>query len=206
MADRVVPPARPAKTRGPIRQFVRGQQIYFWHVLGLLAPGQEIPVYAAHQIKPTPIDSWEDDDLEKMVEEGRRQLDRQLGDLERIRGRAQWLFTVSAGITAALGGALTSAQLGGALLAVWVLALVVLLLGAGAAAGIMTVRADFATIDTAKLSQAERPLLKSLATNYSRMLGRGENTVATRLTVFRQAVVYVIVGRYLGLLAFMLHR
>jgi hypothetical protein len=31
------------------------------------------------------------------------------------------------------------------------------------------------------------------------MLATGENTVATRLTVFRQAVVFVIVGGYLGL-------
>ena len=33
------------------------------------------------------------------------------------------------------------------------------------------------------------------------MMSTGENTVATRLTVFRQAVVFCLLGGYLGLIA-----
>jgi len=69
----------------------------------------------------------------------------------------------------------------------------------------MVVRADFGTIDTALLSQTTPPILRPLATSYSRMLATGENTVVTRLTVFRQAVLFVISGGYLGLAAFVIN-
>lgn len=141
-----------------------------------------------------------------MIEEGRRQLDRQLSDLEQIRGRAQWLFTVGAAITTALAGAFVANQSHGARLALWIVGLALLVLGVGGAAAVMAVRADFKMIDTAVLSSYKPPVQPALARDYSRMLGVGENTVATRLTIFRQSVVYVILGGYLGLLASLLGR
>jgi hypothetical protein len=36
------------------------------------------------------------------------------------------------------------------------------------------------------------------------MLGTGDGTVKTRLTVFRQAIVWVLIGGYLGLVAWLL--
>jgi hypothetical protein len=33
------------------------------------------------------------------------------------------------------------------------------------------------------------------------MLRSGENTIATRITIFRQAVVWIILGSYAGLIA-----
>ncbi len=70
----------------------------------------------------------------------------------------------------------------------------------------MTVRADFRTIDTAVLSSYVPPVQPELARDYSRMLHVGEDTVATRLTIFRQAALYVILGGYSGLLALLLDR
>jgi hypothetical protein len=35
------------------------------------------------------------------------------------------------------------------------------------------------------------------------MLGMGEDTVATRLTVFRQAVVWLVIGSYGGLITWL---
>ena len=190
---------------GPVRLFFRGQRIYVLHVLGLLMPGQEIPVFAAHPVEPKPLERWESDDLQIMVDEGRRQLDRQTSDLELIRGRAQWLFTVGAAVVAALGGSFAAVRPGWALSILWLFGTAMVAYGVAGAAAIMAVRADFNTIDTAVLSSVERPVLRSLAGSYSRMLALGENTVATRLTVFRQAVVFVIVGGYLGLLAVLIH-
>jgi hypothetical protein len=205
MADPVEQPTSTSRRKGPVGLFLRGQAIYFKHIWGLLAPGKEIAVVAAHQVKPGSLEKWDKEDFERMIEEGHRQLDRQLSDLEQIRSRAQWLFTVGAAVTASLGGAFATTRPSGAILALWLLAFLVLVYGVAGAAAIMTVRADFATIDTALLSQSTPPILKSLATSYSRMLGTGENTVATRLTVFRQAVLFVIVGGYLGLLAVLVH-
>jgi hypothetical protein len=83
---------------------------------------------------------------------------------------------------------------------------VLLVLGVGGAAAVMAVRADFRMIDTAVLSSYRPPVQPTLARDYSRMLGAGEDTVATRLTIFRQSVVYVILGGYFGLLASFLGR
>lgn len=183
-----------------LSQFFRGQGIYFGHVIGLVMPGEEIPVFRAHQITPEPLDTWSPDDLERMLDEGHRQL----SDLEQIRGRAQWLLTTGAAITAAIGTALFATRPSGPSLLLWLPALGFLVYGVAGAAAVMTVRADFRMIDSAVLSRSKPPILQALATSYSRMLATGENTVATRLTVFRQAVVFVLAGGYLGLLAVLL--
>jgi hypothetical protein len=192
------------RMKGNIRAFFRGQRVYAVHVLGLIAPGLEIPVLKAHQVPSQPIDDWSDEDLQHMVEEGRRQLDRQLSDLTLIRSRAQWLFTVGAAIIAAVAGAFGRVEPTGWLLALWLFALALLAYGVAGAAAILTVRADFKTIDTAVLSASDPPVLRALALSYSRMLGTGENTVATRLTVLWQAVVFIILGGYLDLIAYLL--
>lgn len=191
--------------RGWWCRFWHGQTVYLAHVIGLIAPGMEIPTFHAHQITPQPLDQWCEDDLQHMIDEGHRQLDRQLSDLERIRGRAQWLLTTGAAITAAVGTALVGKRPSGCVLVLWVPSLVFLGLGVAGAAAVMTVRADFKSIDTAVLSNQAPPVVRVLATSYSRMLSTGENTVATRLTVFRQAVVYVVIGGYLGLIAALLN-
>lgn len=193
-----------ARMKGSIKAFIHGQKVYALHVLGLLAPGLEIPALRAHQVSPQSLDEWSDEDLGHMIEEGRRQLDRQLSDLTQIRSRAQWLFTVGAAIIVAVAGALGRVDPTGWLLALWLFALTLLAYGVAGAAAILTVRADFKTIDTAVLSASDPPVLRALAMSYSRMLGTGENTVATRLTVLWQAVVLIILGGYLGLIAYLL--
>jgi hypothetical protein len=140
-----------------------------------------------------------------MIEEGRRQLDRQYSDLEHIRSRAQWLFTVGAAVIASLAGALAKSHPTGATVLLWVLAFPIVVYGVAGAAAIMVVRADFSTIDTASLSQRTPPIRQELATDYSTMLGTGENTVAARLTVFHEAVLYLTIGGILGLLAVLAH-
>lgn len=201
MADPVETPGTSKQPRSAWSQFVHGQGIYFAHVIGLIAPGKQIPVFLSHQVEPEPLDTWSEPDLGHMIEEGQRQLDRQFSELEHIRGRAQWLLTTGAAITAALGTAFVARRPSGLVLLLWIPALILLGCGVAGAAAVMTVRADFMTIDTAVLSTKAPPIVRELAASYSRMLRTGENTVATRLTVFRQAVLYVIIGGYLGLLA-----
>ena len=79
--------------------------------------------------------------------------------------------------------------------------MVLLVYGVGGAAAILTVKADFKVIHAAVLSASTPPVDQALASSYSRMMSTGENTVATRLTVFRQAVVFSLIGGYLSLLA-----
>jgi hypothetical protein len=81
------------------------------------------------------------------------------------------------------------------------ISLVLLAYGIGGATAILVAKADFNMIHTAVLSGLKQPIGRELAAAYARMMSMGENTVATRLTVFRQAVVFCLLGGYLGLIA-----
>jgi hypothetical protein len=162
-------------------------------------------VPAAHRVEPSPLDTWSDEDLKLMIDEGRRQLDRQYSDLEHIRSRAQWLFTVGVAVIAGLVGSLNAPRPSIVGRILWLLAVALVVCGIAGAAAIMVIRADFSTIDTATLSQRQPPIRKELATDYSMMLTTGENSVAARLTVFHEAVLYLIIGGILGLLSVLAH-
>jgi hypothetical protein len=186
---------------GRVQQFLRGQWIYLAHVVSLVAPGRDVPTFRSDQLKPRQLDGWTGDDFRLLIDEGRRQVDRQQSDLENIRARAQWLFTVGAAALAALGGGYVNTHPSSGAAVLWLAGMVLLVYGVGGAAAILTVKADFNVIHAAVLSASTPPVDKALASSYARMMSMGENTVATRLTVFRQAVVFSLVGGYFSLLA-----
>jgi hypothetical protein len=188
-----------------VTNFFRGQWVYLAHVLALIRPGVEVPTFYAHQIQAQPLTGWADDELQLLIDEGRRQSDRQLADLEQIRGRAQWLFTVGVPIVTAIAATFAGFHKGdsGWWVVLWLLSLFAAGYAVFGAAAIMTIRADFDVIDSAVLSSYQPPVLDKLAGDYSAMLGAGENTVAPRLTVYRQSVVWLIIGGYGALIAWL---
>lgn len=187
---------------GSTVDFRNGQSIYLWHVIGVVMPGHDVPVHNSDRLVPGSIKDWDDDELQLLIDEGRRQSDRQQDQLEQVRGRAQWLFTVGVAALAALGGALGAGHPRAAWLVIWsMVSLVLLAYGIAGATAILVAKADFKMIHTAVLSGLERPIGRELAAAYARMMSTGENTVATRLTIFRQAVVFCLLGGYLGLVA-----
>lgn len=188
------------------REIANSQLIYAAHIAGLIRQGKPVPVYHAHRNEPGSLDAWKEEDLRLIIDEGRRQLDQQLGDLESLRGRAQFLFTVTVPLVGALGALADDAyhHSCGWAFVLWCLATLTGAYAGLGAAAVMTVRADFSVIDSARLSTYAPPILARLAGDYSRMLGTGANTVATRLTVLRQAVVWVIASAILGLAVLLL--
>lgn len=190
--------------RRALTAFRDGQVVYAAHVVALLAPGRELPVHQADQTVPGEITAWSPGELALMIEEGRRQSDRQLSDLKDVRSRAQWVFTVAVAALAALSAGVVSTHPGTRLAVLWVAGLLALVWGVGGTAAILVARADFNTIHTAVLSRSERPVQLKLAEAYARMMAVGENVLATRLTVLRQAVVWCLCGGYLGLIAVLL--
>jgi hypothetical protein len=190
--------------RQALRELRHNQWIYVVYTVSLLAPGRELPVLPADQLKPKDVSQWTPEELGLLIEEGRRQSDRQQADLRDIRGRAQWLFTVAVAVLGALGVGLASGHPTMLEFVLWLTGLALLVYGMGGAASVMVSRADFSTIHTAVLSAAQQPIDRALAEAYTRMMAEGENTVATRLTVFRQVVVFCLLGGYLGLLATLL--
>lgn len=187
-------------------EFWHGQRIYAEHVLGLVLPGQRPETHDADPVRPGALTSWTDGELPLMIEEGRRQLDRQQHDFERVQARAQWLFTVAAAVTAAVGTMLANGDPSWWQWTIGLTSLALLVWGVGGTAAIIVVRADFRVIHAPVLSHLGAPVNRSLAEAYSGMMATGGNTVATRLTILRQAMVLCLAGGYLGLVDALLLR
>ena len=133
-----------------------------------------------------------DEDLQLIVDEGRRQLDAQVNRLDRVNSRAQALLTAALVVLAfAASGFRRLERVHDATLvscwALWVIALAGIVSGTTVAAAVMVVRADFDAIDTTQMSHWKPPLLHALANDYTKAVILGETTVAARITAFRQA-------------------
>lgn len=138
----------------------------------------------------TNLDSVSDDDLKILVEEGRRTLDQQETDLERIRSRAVPIVTVGLVEIAVLSALAVRAFRHAALADIaWCLAAVTIVLAIGGAASVLTAQARMGRVDPRYLAACQPPLLRATAQEYLVSLGEGEETVRTRLTVLRDAVL-----------------
>lgn len=179
------------------KAFIQDQCVYGTYVLGIARPGREVPVdQTAPELPEAGImPGWTDEDYTQLVEEGRRQVDRQIGDLNELRGRAQLLLTVTLGLIALEIAVVRSAgwwlPYGLALLG-----LLATLYGAAGAVALLVVRTDLDVINATVLATYDRPpaILEQLAVDYADMVHIGENTVATRVNLFRLAVTWVLVG------------
>jgi hypothetical protein len=172
--------------------------MYLRHVWGLVIPGVRVRVVPVHNIQPTSLDDWRDDALRLLVDEGRRQLDRQSARFDRVRTNAQFLFTTALALLVVLAAA--ARRTDGLLMVAWAFGLAVVALGLLGAASLLTVRSDFGTIDTAKLTESGPAPLAALADAYAHQVGTGENTVAARITVYRDAVWLVLLGALIQLI------
>jgi hypothetical protein len=169
--------------------------VYLLHVGALFRPGASVRSFAVQSDKVGPLEGWDDADLKLLIEEGRRQFDRQRADLDRIQTRSQWLFTAAGALLALLISEVDIIAIHGAIVfIVWYLGLVLVTLGLLGAAAVMSVRSTFGRVDAAHLSQQLPPVLQVVAREYAERAADGENTVATRLTVFRDAVLVIVVG------------
>jgi len=170
--------------------------VYLQHLLGLW-PGAKVPVFEVHNIEQGNIDGWSETELTYALEEGRRQVDRLFEDVERIRTRAQFLLTTCAGFLIVIFAGYTTmiAAKSAVPFALWSFAIVVTGLGLLGSASVIVARKDLRAIDTVRLTTTtERPLLRELVAAYGRSVRECTDTVATQITVFRDAVWLVLIG------------
>lgn len=170
--------------------------MYLAHFRGLW-PGAKVPSFQMHPGQPSDIQGWEDEDCQVLIDEGRRQLDAQRVQAEQIRSRAQFLFTTAVGLGAVsfAGKTTVFAAKNDVPLAIWSLGLLLTGLGVLGTASVIVARKDFGSIDVAVMTSSyQSPVLPKLAAGYSRQVGTGANTVATLLTVYRDAVLLVMLG------------
>lgn len=174
-------------------EFKRETNVYFNHVLGLL-PGKSVSSFSADQTTAGDMTKWMESDKLLLIEQGRIQMARQRQDLENIRQRAQFLFTTALGTIglATLGFEKIFTQTVPLLL--WFLGILVLVIALLGTAAVVVAKKDLMEIHTSLLSMQVSPLHDSLAQAYATSMSNGENTVATQITVFRDAVFFLIIG------------
>ena len=181
-------------------------RVYVWHCAAIFRPGSDVPVFAHPVLFDGDLGGMkDDDDLRMIIDEGRRQLDRQMADLDRIRSRGVTLVTVGLAELALLArGARTTFAHGTGATVAWTFAALLVLFGLGGAAALLTAKAEFGRTDTVKAAGEVPPVLRPLALAYAQQAGYGEETVRTRLTVLRDAVLLLVVGAlvYAGLWPF----
>ena len=179
----------------PLARPLQEVAVYLAHVGALFRPGVRVRPFRVHPGAVGSLEGWSDDDFQLLVEEGRRQLDRQRTDLDRLQSRSQLLFTTAVALLALLvseSGVVHRHGIG--VVVLWYLGLVLIVVGLLGSAALMSVRSTFGMIDAALLSQQTPPVLRSVARAHAEGVAEGENTVGTRLTVFRDEVMLVVVG------------
>jgi hypothetical protein len=172
------------------------QRIYARHVVALFRPGSGAPVYPADTNTAGDLTDWSADDLKTLIDEGRRQLDRQIEDMERVRGRAQVTLALGIGLEGAAGSLRTAVSSVNepVLWFLWILGLALVAWATLGAAATAVGRADMEMIHAAVLSRRQADIAKDLAKDYAAMAATGENQIATRLTNLWLAVTLLLAG------------
>lgn len=174
--------------------FWREQRVYAQHAVAMFLPGKVGGIHDADPNRAGEIDDWSPEEQHLLIEEGRRQIDRQVDDLERVRTRAQVLLALALALVGTTGALLDSILTVDhpVLWTIWGLAVFFGAWAAIGAAATSTVAAEPEIIHATALSTYSGPIEKLLARDYAGAVVAGENHVAVRLTNFRWAVAYLL--------------
>ena len=173
--------------------------------------GGPVSATRANPNNPGDIAEFGPDDLQLVIDEGRRQIDAQRADFVHVQGRAQAQLVVSLAVLGFSSGGLSWLQRvrGGTYLAdliVWILALAAVLVGVGLSASVIVVQANFYRPDTTQLTRFTPPLDRPVARDYAESVRVGEITIADRVTIFRLATRFISWGAVLTSVVFMVTR
>lgn len=168
-------------------------RLYLFYCVALLHPGHTMPTFAEPEPHTRDVPPLSDEELGLLIEEGRRQIDRQMADLDRIRNRSGALATVALALIAAIVGRFADVlDRHWTLIAPWAVSCLLAVLAVAGAAAVLSARAVLGRVDTRLAAQGARPMRANLAEAYVEMVSTGEETVRTFLTVFRDAVTLAV--------------
>jgi hypothetical protein len=173
-------------------------RVYAYYVLAVFRPGIGVPTFGQPEDFTDSLDGLTDDDHNIVVEEGRRQLDRQLADLEKNKSRAATMLTIGlaeVGVLAA--GANRAFAYGPWTGIVWIVSALLALLALGGAVSLLTSQAVFGRVDTRAIASNPMPLQQQVAIGYAQSVGWGEETIRTRITVLRDGVLLAVASAML---------
>jgi hypothetical protein len=169
----------------------------FWSFLRALVTGHGVDEPEVNTNLPGNLAGWDDDSLRQLIDEGRRQIDRQAERFTHTTDRAQILLGIGL-VVIAFGTSLFSDVRGTDGL-VEVLASGLWLIGTGTAVcgtlgagSVIVARAVFANVDSTHISTWSPPVLAQLARDYAQAVITGENTLAARVQMLRSSTRVIL--------------
>lgn len=173
----------------------REPRLYLIYVLALLRPGVEVPVFHRPRRPNRNAATLPAADRAVVIDEARRQIDLQNGDMQRNQTRAATLLTITLAelVFLARSGA-AAFDRSWLVQAPWLLSAVLAVLAAAGAVAVLTASAAYGRVDAVDLVDSPGPADEEAARLYAEAVGTGEATNAARLTVLRDGVLLAVVA------------
>ncbi len=172
-------------------------RLYFGTIVQLIWPGHVHQVPDTYgDVHPGDLQHWPRENLQVLLAEGRRHLERANENFERLRTRAQWLFTTTlAYITLALSQSSTAAEHPGTFV-LWYLGLAAAFVAALGSAAVFLATAQLGTVDSVLLSNEppDADLDRVLAEAYTTAARTTANLLNVRFTILRDALWFLVLG------------
>ena len=177
--------------------------LYINHCLALIRPGMTPQfVKYAQTTEHSDLASWDHDELELLIEQGKYQLERQRNQLTDLQTRSQFLLTTALGALLFAVNRLSDilqSESNNAI--IWTIllisAILFLFIGALGVASNVAAKNLLGTIDITLLSNVEPPRKLAVAQAYLEYVIPGENTLVTRSAIFRIAIMFLLIGTML---------
>ena len=186
--------------RGILVRVIEGRcreaRAYLRYCFALLRPGMVVPVFEAPSETSPQIDTFDDAQLQVVLDEGRRQVDRQRQDLERVQNRAATALTIGLAEIALLSnGGNTVLRAGWPYIMAWLLAVFCVFLGVAGASSLLTARPAVSSPTVTDLASYKGDsVLYAAAYSYEQSVGMGEVTLSARVTVLRDLALLLVLG------------
>jgi hypothetical protein len=171
-------------------------RLFLGYVLVVFTPGGRVPSHPQPPLQTGAMIGWSDVEHRFLIDEARREIDRQQTEKRDARARAQIVFATTLVLGAAIAANWHSRAPAGWLLdALSVLAFALDALAGLAAAGLITGRSDIGGPDLVVLPNLDPAhVVEETAGMYAKGLFTGAATVSVMVTVLRDSVLVLLLS------------
>jgi hypothetical protein len=176
----------------------REPRLFLIYAFSVLRPGMDLPTFSPQELAGPDVEA-RDEDLQLIVDEARRQLDRQQADLVHLQARASTLLTiVIAEIALIASTAPALLARGPVAITAAIAAFSLAALALGGTSSIIASKAVLGAMDVTQLASIkpsdDTSLLREAARGYVRLMPPGLATNQARITVLRDAVLLAVLA------------
>lgn len=177
----------------------REVRAYFLYCLALFWPGVQVPMFEKPPDRDPDIAGFTVEQLQVLLDEGRRQLDRQRQDLERVQTRSATAAAIGLAEIALLSnGGATVIRADGFWYIPWLLGVICVSLGVAGAVSLLTTRPTVAAPHVNEIATYPgRDPLYCATYSYIRDVDVGDFTLSARVTILRDVALLLVLGAIL---------